>query len=150
MVPTLQQDSWLYHGSLFGSSGLALLPFSYASFMCMHFFTLSYYLHLLISIHMKIITKYPFMLFHFRKGLQDTTDSVSGSIVFKIYIVVIAIYAGIQLFWSSLARLPSCHRLINRFDNTSIVSLVKWIHQVNILSLVALYSILLFIIFFYL
>ncbi|PWA86760.1 glucan synthase-like 10 [Artemisia annua] len=70
-----------------------------------------------------------FICFLYVKGLQDTTDSVSGSIVFKIYMVVIGIYAGIQLFWSSLARLPSCHRLINRFDNTSIVSLVKWIHQ---------------------
>ncbi|GJT42861.1 callose synthase 9 [Tanacetum coccineum] len=70
-----------------------------------------------------------FISFLYVKGLQDTTDSVSGSIVFKIYIVVIGIYAGIQLFWSSLARLPSCHRLFNRCDNSSIVTLVKWIHQ---------------------
>nr|GEW97383.1 callose synthase 9 [Tanacetum cinerariifolium] len=70
-----------------------------------------------------------FICFLYVKGLQDTTDSVSGSIVFKIYIVVIGMYAGIQLFWSSLARLPSCHRLFNRCDNSSIVTLVKWIHQ---------------------
>lgn len=82
----------------------------------------------------KIITRFSFLLSHFRKGLQDTTNSVSGSIVFKIYIIVLAIYAGIQLFWSSLARFPFCHHLFNRCDNSSVVRLIKWIHQVVILS----------------
>ncbi|KAF5822901.1 putative 1,3-beta-glucan synthase [Helianthus annuus] len=70
-----------------------------------------------------------FICFLYVKGLRDTTNSISGSIVFKIYIIVLGIYAGIQFFWSSMSRIPSCHRLFNRCDNSSVVRLVKWIHQ---------------------
>ncbi|MFS7907498.1 putative 1,3-beta-glucan synthase [Helianthus anomalus] len=70
-----------------------------------------------------------FICFLYVKGLRETTNSISGSIVFKIYIIVLGIYAGIQFFWSSLSRIPSCHRLFNRCDNSSVVRLVKWIHQ---------------------
>ncbi|KAJ9549228.1 hypothetical protein OSB04_021771 [Centaurea solstitialis] len=71
-----------------------------------------------------------FICFLYVKGLQDETSSNSESIVFKIYIIVLGIYAGIHFFWSSLSRLPSCHRLFNRCDDWSVVRLIKWMHQV--------------------
>lgn len=70
-----------------------------------------------------------FICFLYVKGMQDQADSNSGSIIFKIYVIVICIYAGIHFFWSSLARLPACHLLFNRCDNSPVVRLVKWIHQ---------------------
>ncbi|XP_023739784.2 callose synthase 9 [Lactuca sativa] len=70
-----------------------------------------------------------FICFLYVKALQEKTSSNSESIIYKIYIIVLCIYAGSHLFWSSLARLPACHRLFNRCDNSPVVRLIKWIHQ---------------------
>ncbi|XP_024994756.1 callose synthase 9 isoform X3 [Cynara cardunculus var. scolymus] len=70
-----------------------------------------------------------FICFLYVKGLQEKTSSNSESIIFKIYIIVLGIYTGIQFFWSSLSRLPSCHRLFNQCDDWSLVRLIKWMHQ---------------------
>ncbi|XP_071742690.1 callose synthase 9 [Rutidosis leptorrhynchoides] len=70
-----------------------------------------------------------FVCFLYLKGLQDTTNTISGSIIFKIYIIFLGIYAGIHFFWSTLAKIPSCNLLVNRCDNSSVVKIIKWIHQ---------------------
>lgn len=63
---------------------------------------------------------------NFSKALQEGTDSA----IFKIYVFVIGIYAGIQLFFSALLRIPFCHRLTEPCDQWSILRLIKWMHQV--------------------
>ncbi|KAI3696996.1 hypothetical protein L6452_29684 [Arctium lappa] len=70
-----------------------------------------------------------FICFLYVKGLQEKSSSKSESTIFQIYIIVLGIYTGIQFFWSSLARLPSCHHMLNRCDDWSVVRLFKWIHQ---------------------
>lgn len=68
--------------------------------------------------------------FYDRKALEDNSNQNSNSTVFKIYVVVLAIYAGVQFFVSFLLRFPACHRLTNRCDSWPVVRFIKWMHQV--------------------
>lgn len=63
--------------------------------------------------------------FLYVKAFQQKTDSVS----FKIYIIVIGIYAGVQIFISFLLRIPAFHRLTNHCDHWSLIRFIKWMHQ---------------------
>lgn len=66
-----------------------------------------------------------------RKALEDNSSQNSNSTVFRIYIVVLAIYAGVKFFVSFLLRIPACHSLTSRCDNWSVVRFIKWMHQVS-------------------
>ncbi|XP_010257473.1 PREDICTED: callose synthase 9 [Nelumbo nucifera] len=65
-----------------------------------------------------------FLSFLYVKALQDP-----HSVLFKIYIFVLGIYAAVQLFLSVLMRIPACHSLTNQCDRWSLVRFVKWMHQ---------------------
>lgn len=69
--------------------------------------------------------------FYDRKALEDNSNQNSNSTVFRIYVVVLAIYAGVQFFVSFLLRFPACHRLTNRCDSWPVVRFIKWMHQVS-------------------
>lgn len=66
-----------------------------------------------------------------RKALEDSSNQNSNSTLFRIYVVVLAIYAGVQFFVSFLLRIPACHSLTSRCDNWSVVRFIKWMHQVS-------------------
>lgn len=70
-----------------------------------------------------------FICFLYVKALEDNSNQNSNSTVFKIYVVVLAIYAGVQFFVSFLLRFPACHRLTNRCDSWPVVRFIKWMHQ---------------------
>ncbi|XP_055818991.1 callose synthase 9 [Solanum dulcamara] len=70
-----------------------------------------------------------FICFLYVKALEDNSNQNSNSTVFRIYVVVLAIYAGVQFFVSFLLRIPACHSLTNRCDNWSVVRFIKWMHQ---------------------
>ncbi|KAJ4980192.1 hypothetical protein NE237_010972 [Protea cynaroides] len=67
-----------------------------------------------------------FILFLYIKALQEDN---STSAIFKIYVFVLGIYAGAQLFFSFLMRIPACHILTNGCDRWSVIRFFKWMHQ---------------------
>ncbi|XP_015056412.1 callose synthase 9 [Solanum pennellii] len=70
-----------------------------------------------------------FICFLYVKALEDNSSQNSNSTIFRIYIVVLAIYAGVKFFVSFLLRIPACHSLTSRCDNWSVVRFIKWMHQ---------------------
>ncbi|GFZ18220.1 glucan synthase-like 10 [Actinidia rufa] len=64
-----------------------------------------------------------------RKALQQKSKSNELSTLFKVYIIVLGIYAGVQIFISFLMRIPAFHRLANQCDHWPLIRLIKWMHQ---------------------
>ncbi|XP_078446407.1 callose synthase 9-like [Wolffia australiana] len=52
-----------------------------------------------------------------------------GSFTFKLYAIIIVIYASVRLFFSLLLRIPLCHRLTGQCDQWALVRFVKWIYE---------------------
>ncbi|XP_007014805.2 PREDICTED: callose synthase 9 [Theobroma cacao] len=67
--------------------------------------------------------------FLYVKALQEEIKPNSDSVVFRLYLIVIGIYAGIQFFISFLMRIPACHRLTNQCDRWSLIRFIKWMRQ---------------------
>ncbi|OVA03159.1 Glycosyl transferase [Macleaya cordata] len=63
------------------------------------------------------------------KALQEQSKPNSSSVIFKIYVFVLGIYAGVQLFISLLMRIPACHSLTNQCDRWPVIRFFKWMHQ---------------------
>ncbi|XAR54565.1 1,3-beta-glucan synthase, partial [Bertholletia excelsa] len=70
-----------------------------------------------------------FICFLYVKALQDESKSNADSVVFRVYIIVLGIYAGVHCFVSFLLRIPAFHRLANKCDNWPLVRFIKWMHQ---------------------
>ncbi|KAH7560447.1 hypothetical protein JRO89_XS10G0022600 [Xanthoceras sorbifolium] len=70
-----------------------------------------------------------FITFLYVKGMQETGKPNGSSIIFRLYVIVIAIYAGVQLFLSFLMRIPACHRLIDQCDRWPVIRFIKWMRQ---------------------
>ncbi|XAR54566.1 1,3-beta-glucan synthase [Bertholletia excelsa] len=70
-----------------------------------------------------------FICFLYVKALQDENKSNADSAVFRVYIIVLGIYAGVHCFVSFLLRIPAFHRLANKCDNWPLVRFIKWMHQ---------------------
>ncbi|XP_021771976.1 callose synthase 9-like [Chenopodium quinoa] len=49
--------------------------------------------------------------------------------IYRIYVILIGIYAGFQLFISFLMRIPACHRLADQGDRFAVISFLKWMRQ---------------------
>ncbi|XWS71098.1 hypothetical protein CRYUN_Cryun03dG0108600 [Craigia yunnanensis] len=70
-----------------------------------------------------------FISFLYVKALQEESKPNSNSVIFRLYLIVIGIYAGIQLFISFLMRIPACHHLTNQCDRWSLIRFIKWMRQ---------------------
>ncbi|OMP02607.1 Glycosyl transferase, family 48 [Corchorus capsularis] len=70
-----------------------------------------------------------FITFLYVKAIQEESKTNSNSLVFRLYLIVIGIYAGIQFFISFLMRIPACHHLTNQCDRFSLIRFVKWMRQ---------------------
>jgi callose synthase len=64
-----------------------------------------------------------------RKALQVESKRDSNSVIFILYVIVIGIYAGVQLFISFLELIPACHLLMNRCDHWPLIRFVKWLQR---------------------
>lgn len=71
-----------------------------------------------------------FICFLYVRALQEESKPNSESVIFRIYVIVLGIYAGVQFFWSLLMRIPACHRLTNQCDHWPLIRFMKWMHQV--------------------
>lgn len=86
-----------------------------------------------------VIWKLPFwlginhlhLLSHDRQALKEESKPNSNPVVFRIYIFVIGIYAGVQLFLGVLMRIPACHRMTNKCDRSPVIRFFKWMRQVS-------------------
>uniref|UniRef100_A0AAU6MUB7 1,3-beta-glucan synthase n=1 Tax=Paeonia lactiflora TaxID=35924 RepID=A0AAU6MUB7_PAELC len=70
-----------------------------------------------------------FISFLYIKALQEQSKPNSSSVIFRVYIIVLGIYAAFHGFVSFLMRIPACHRLTNQCDHWSLVRFVKWMNQ---------------------
>ncbi|KAK9273813.1 hypothetical protein L1049_018624 [Liquidambar formosana] len=72
-----------------------------------------------------------FISFLYVKALQEQSKTNSSSVIFRMYVIVLGIYAGVQSFLGFLMRIPACHRLTNQCDQWPLVRFVKWMHQIK-------------------
>ncbi|CAA0815270.1 Callose synthase 9 [Striga hermonthica] len=69
-----------------------------------------------------------FICFLYVRALQESSGN-STSVIYRLYVIVLAIFAGAKFFLSFLLRIPACHRMSNRFDSWQLVRFIKWMHQ---------------------
>ncbi|CAB4281726.1 unnamed protein product [Prunus armeniaca] len=67
--------------------------------------------------------------FLYVKALQEESKQNGNQVVFRLYEIVIGVYAGIQFFISVFMRIPACHRLTNQCDRWPLIRFVKWMRQ---------------------
>ncbi|KAK3042260.1 hypothetical protein RJ639_001855 [Escallonia herrerae] len=67
--------------------------------------------------------------FLYVKALDEENKANGSSVVYRIYVIVLGIYAGVQFFLSLLMRLPACHSLTNQCDSWPLVRFIKWMNQ---------------------
>ncbi|TQE02011.1 hypothetical protein C1H46_012330 [Malus baccata] len=63
------------------------------------------------------------------KALQEESKQNGNSIIYRLYVIVIGTYAGIQFFISFFMRIPACHNLTNQCDRFPLISFFKWMRQ---------------------
>ncbi|KAF7838212.1 callose synthase 10 [Senna tora] len=70
-----------------------------------------------------------FVTYLYLKVLQERNDrSSDNSLYFRIYILVLGVYAGLRLFLALMLKFPACHRLSEMSDQ-SFFQFFKWIYQ---------------------
>lgn len=100
---------------------------------------LYYFFFFLFSVHIFSFLCYKwnslvlFSFYNFRKALEDKSNNNNTSVVYKLYVIVLSIYAGAKFCLSFLLHIPACHRLSDRCDSWPLVRWMKWMHQVYIL-----------------
>ncbi|CDY34913.1 BnaA01g32440D [Brassica napus] len=67
-----------------------------------------------------------FISFLYVRALQEDSKPNSDSVVFTLYVIVIAIYGGVQFFFGVLMRIPACHNIANKCDGWTVVRFFKW------------------------
>ena len=62
--------------------------------------------------------------------------------MFTLYVIVIAIYGGVQFFFGVLMRIPACHNIANKCDGWTVVRFFKWMwRQVSLSFMVNIWII---------
>ncbi|KAF3452614.1 hypothetical protein FNV43_RR03047 [Rhamnella rubrinervis] len=67
--------------------------------------------------------------FLYVKALQEESKQNGNSVISRLYVIVIGIYAGIQFFISFFMRIPACHQLTNQCDRWPLIRFAKWMRQ---------------------
>ncbi|BFG33465.1 hypothetical protein CerSpe_197390 [Prunus speciosa] len=67
--------------------------------------------------------------FLYVKALQEESKQNGNQVIFRLYQIVIGVYAGIQFFISVFMRIPACHSLTNQCDRWPLIRFVKWMRQ---------------------
>lgn len=69
-----------------------------------------------------------FVLYVYMKVLEERNKNTSDSFYFRIYVLVLGVYAGLRLVFAFLLKFPACHRLSEMSDQ-SFLQFFKWIYQ---------------------
>ncbi|KAJ0244355.1 hypothetical protein HA466_0190010 [Hirschfeldia incana] len=67
-----------------------------------------------------------FISFLYVRAHQEDSKPNSDSVMFKLYVTVIAIYGGAQFCFSILMRIPTCHNIANKCDGWTVIRFFKW------------------------
>ncbi|CAK7339193.1 unnamed protein product [Dovyalis caffra] len=67
--------------------------------------------------------------FHRLKALQEESKQNSSSVLFRLYVIVVGIYGGVQFFLSFFMRIPACHHMTNQCDHWPFIRFIKWMRQ---------------------
>ncbi|XP_042062259.1 callose synthase 9-like [Salvia splendens] len=70
-----------------------------------------------------------FICFLYVKALEDKSNNDNTSVVYKLYVIVLLIFAGAKFFLSVLLHIPACHRVSDRCNSWPLVGWMKWMHQ---------------------
>ncbi|KAG6422840.1 hypothetical protein SASPL_113221 [Salvia splendens] len=70
-----------------------------------------------------------FICFLYVKALEDKSNNNNTSVVYKLYVIVLLIFAGAKFFLSVLLHIPACHRVSDRCNSWPLVGWMKWMHQ---------------------
>ncbi|GER25525.1 3 glucan synthase [Striga asiatica] len=69
-----------------------------------------------------------FVLYVYLKLEEERNRSISDSFYFRIYVLVLGVYAGVRVLFALLLKFPSCHRLSEMSDQ-SFFQFFKWIYE---------------------
>lgn len=61
--------------------------------------------------------------------MAERNKSTSDSLYFRIYILVLGVYAGVRLLFALLLKIPACHRL-SEMSEHPFFQFFKWIYEV--------------------
>ncbi|GFP79993.1 callose synthase 9 [Phtheirospermum japonicum] len=75
-----------------------------------------------------------FICFLYVRALQEESRPNSTSVIYKLYVIVLSIYAGAKFLLSFLLHIPACHRMSNQCDSWQLVRFMKWMHQIRPLA----------------
>ncbi|MED6111743.1 Callose synthase 9, partial [Stylosanthes scabra] len=70
-----------------------------------------------------------FITFLYVKALIEENKRNGNSAFYRLYVLIIGIYAGVQFFLGFLMRIPAMHQLSNQCDSWSVIRFVKWMRQ---------------------
>ncbi|KAF6157565.1 hypothetical protein GIB67_004503 [Kingdonia uniflora] len=70
-----------------------------------------------------------FVTYVYLKVLQERNDRNSDSFYFRIYVIVLGVYAGLRISLTFLLKFPACHALSEMSDRWSFFQFFKWIYQ---------------------
>ncbi|XP_052176663.1 callose synthase 10 [Diospyros lotus] len=69
-----------------------------------------------------------FVTYLYVKVLEERNKHTSDSVYFRIYILVLGVYAAIRIVFAILLKFPACHAMSERADQ-SFFQFFKWIYQ---------------------
>lgn len=69
-----------------------------------------------------------FVLYVYLKLLEERNKNNSNSFYFRIYVLVLGVYAGVRVLFALLLKFPSCHRLSEMSDHP-FFQFFKWIYE---------------------
>ncbi|KAG8379394.1 hypothetical protein BUALT_Bualt07G0084000 [Buddleja alternifolia] len=69
-----------------------------------------------------------FVLFVYLELLKEMNRNTSDSFYFRLYVLVLGVYAGVRILFALLLKFPSCHKLSESSDH-SFFQFFKWIYQ---------------------
>ncbi|KAL7099191.1 hypothetical protein ACP275_09G067200 [Erythranthe tilingii] len=69
-----------------------------------------------------------FVLYVYVRLLQERNKNTSDSLYFRIYVLVLGVYAGLRVLFALLLKFPACHRLSEMSDQ-SFFQFFKWIYE---------------------
>ena len=81
--------------------------------------------------YISTILVFTIIMLNCRKVLQErNSNSSDNSFYFRIYLLVLGVYAAIRLFLALLLKFPACHALSEMSDQF-FFQFFKWIYQVS-------------------
>ncbi|XP_073063640.1 callose synthase 9-like isoform X1 [Primulina eburnea] len=70
-----------------------------------------------------------FICFLYVRALAEQSKPNAESIIYKLYVIILSIYAGVKFILSFLMHIPACHHMSNQCDGWPLIRFLKWMHQ---------------------